>query len=335
MIIRKPYLLFLGDIKESAYAKTAFGVRDWTPEDCIAQWSIEGTAVDLGLDVMSPDVAQQAGARSLLIGVAPVGGAIPKSWVPYLEQALRAGLDIVSGMHSRLAEIPGLTELAEAHGCMLHDVRHNDSKFPIGTGRKRTGKRLLTVGTDCALGKKYAALAITRALQDQGIAADFRATGQTGIMIAGSGVAVDAVISDFLCGAVETLSPDNDPDHWDVIEGQGSLFHPAYAGVTVGLLHGSQPDAMILCHDPSRRHIAGYPDFPIHDLREAIAAYSLLAKLTNPKAEFIAVAVNSSSYTEAEAATLMINIATYVGLPCFDPMRSDLSPVVNAVRAMG
>ncbi len=135
--------------------------------------------------------------------------------------------------------------------------------MPAGTGRKRSGQRVLTVGTDCALGKKYTALALTQALQAQGAKATFRATGQTGIMIAGAGVAIDAVIADFIAGAAETLSPDNAPDHWDVIEGQGALFHPAYAGVTLGLLHGSQPDALVLCHDPSRTTIEDYPHMPV------------------------------------------------------------------------
>ena len=144
-------------------------------------------------------------------------------------------------------------------------MRHSDAAFPAASGRKRSGKRVLTVGTDCAQGKKYTALALAKNLQSRGVDASFRATGQTGIMISGEGIAVDAVIADFVAGAAEQLSPDNAPDHWDVIEGQGSLFHPAYAGVTLGLLHGSQPDAIVLCHDPSRRTIDEYPNFPIPD----------------------------------------------------------------------
>src|SRR6476646_7999989 len=137
------------------------------------------------------------------------------------------------------------------------------SPIPTGTGLKRLGRRLLTVGTDCALGKKYTALALARAFTTRGVAADFRATGQTGILIAGSGVPMDAVVADVEAGAAKLLSPDAAPQHWDVIEGQGSLFHPAYAAVTLGLLHGSQPDMFVVCHQPSRTHVLGYPTFAL------------------------------------------------------------------------
>src|SRR5262249_32333711 len=150
-------------------------------------------------------------------------------------------LDIISGLHAPLDTIEGLADIARQHGVTLHDIRRPRTSFPVGTGERRTGKRLLTVGTDCALGKKYTALAVAKAMRGRGVTADFRATGQTGIMISGAGIAVDAVVADSIAGAAEALSPDADPGHWDIIEGQGSLFHPSYAGVTLGLLHGSQP----------------------------------------------------------------------------------------------
>src|SRR5262249_26969628 len=150
-------------------------------------------------------------------------------------------------------------------GARLVDVRVPPTNLPVGSGRKRTGMRLLTVGTDCAVGKKYSALAITRELQRRGLKGTFWATGATGIMIAGGGLPVDAAVCDFTAGAAEVLSPDNDADHWDVIEGQGSLFHPGYAGVTLGLLHGSQPDAIVVCHEAGRRTHAGCPHYLLPD----------------------------------------------------------------------
>src|SRR5829696_5554173 len=166
-------------------------------------------------------------------------------------------------MHARLADTPALRVAAERHRRRLIDVRTPPHNIPIASGRKRTGKRLLTVGTDCALGKKYTALSIARAMKMRGIDADFRATGQTGIMIAGAGMPMDAVVSDFEAGAAEMLSPDAAPDHWDVIEGQGSLMHPAYSAVSLGLLHGSQPDVFVLCHEPGRSGLLGLESFDL------------------------------------------------------------------------
>jgi uncharacterized NAD-dependent epimerase/dehydratase family protein len=324
----------MADEEKKSYAKTAFGIRDWAPEYCVGQWSIGNSAIDLGIPRLDPKSAYALGARSLLIGVAPVGGAVPPSWHPYLLQALEAGLDIVSGMHSRLTDIRFIAEHARILGRQLHDIRHPGKTFPVGTGVKRSGKRLLTVGTDCALGKKYTALALVKELQKRGHKATFRATGQTGIMISGDGIPIDAVVADFVAGAAELLSPDNAPDHWDIIEGQGSIFHPGYAGVTVGLLHGSQPDAIILCHDPLRRHINGYPNYPIPDLRRAIDFYLSLGKLTNANIRCIGVALNTSELTASETEKVLSEVAEYVRLPAFDPLKSNLGSVIKVMEAM-
>jgi len=192
---------------------------------------------------------------------------------------------------------------------------------PVGTGRKRSGKRLLTVGTDCALGKKYTALALEGAFRRRGVDADFRATGQTGIMIAGSGMPMDAVVSDFIAGAAEILSPDAAPDHWDLIEGQGSLFHPAYAGVSLGLLHGSQPDVLVLCHEPGRSHLLGYPEFPTPSLPDAIALHLKMGSLTNPKIRCAGVSFNTATLGPTEARELLEHTSQTLGLPVADPMR--------------
>jgi uncharacterized NAD-dependent epimerase/dehydratase family protein len=294
---------------------------------------LPGCAVDLGLPWYKPVEASAAGARSFVIGVAPVGGAIPLEWRPPLLDAVAAGLDIVSGMHTRLASVPGLAAAAERCGCRLLDVRHSDSTFAVASGVRRPGRRVLTVGTDCALGKKYTALALTSALRTRGIPATFRATGQTGIMIAGAGIAIDAVVADFVAGAAEALSPANDPVHWDVIEGQGALFHPAYAGVTLGLIHGSQPDALVLCHDPSRRSIDGYPDHPIPSLESAVSQYLTAARVTNPNARFVGISLNTSSLDGESRRKLMASIRADFGLPVVDPILDGAGAIAEVLVA--
>jgi uncharacterized NAD-dependent epimerase/dehydratase family protein len=331
--LRQPYLLFLGDAQIKSDAKTAFGLRDWCPDAVLGEWSLPTATVSLGLPRLAPAEAARRGAQSIVIGVAAVGGALPAHWLPELEAALAAGLDIVSGQHSRLSSFPSLVQAAQRSGARLIDVRHSDQPFSAGTGRRRSGKRVLTVGTDCALGKKYTALALTAALQAQGAPATFRATGQTGVMIAGEGVAIDAVVSDFVAGAAEALSPDNAPAHWDVIEGQGALFHPAYAGVTLGLLHGSQPDALVLCHDPSRTTIEGYPDHPIPDLRHAIDRYVEAGRLTNPTVRCVGISINSSSLSDGEWDRYASRLTQELKLPVVDPMRGGVKAIATALLA--
>jgi uncharacterized NAD-dependent epimerase/dehydratase family protein len=332
-MIKTPYLLFTGDATDDGDAKTAFGLRDWVPDAVVGQWRLAGGSVDLGLPMLDPAAAFAAGARSMVVGIAPVGGALPPAWQPTLLAALAAGLDLVSGLHTRLRDLPLLVEAAARLGRELHDVRHAARAFPAGTGARRPGRRLLAVGTDCALGKKYTALALARGLQARGHAADFRATGQTGIMIAGDGVAIDAVVADFIAGAAETLSPAAPPEHWDVIEGQGSLFHPAYAGVTLGLLHGSQPDALVLCHDPLRTHVGDAPWITIPPLDEAMRRYLEAAVLTNPAARFVAISLNTSKLDEAAAHAIAAQTATAHGLPVFDPLRFGIDAVLDHIEA--
>ncbi|MCD9032044.1 DUF1611 domain-containing protein [Luteimonas sp. Y-2-2-4F] len=329
--LRKPYLLFLGDVDHPAHAKTAAGVRDWTPDDCVAQWRLPGCRADLDLPELRPAAAAAAGARSMLIGVAVTGGRIPAHWLPMLHEAIDAGLDLVAGLHTRLAAIPELVEAAGRRGTRLVDVRVPPADLPVGTGLKRRGKRLLTVGSDCALGKKYTALALARAMRARGVDAEFRATGQTGILIAGRGVPLDAVVADFIAGAAEALTPDAGDDHWDVIEGQGSIVHPAYAGVTLGLLHGSQPDALVLCHDPTRTHIGSSPHVPIPPLDELARRYLEAGRLTNPAVRLAGVALNTSALDAAEGDALIAATAAALGVPCFDPLRTPADAVVDSV----
>lgn len=317
----QPYLLFLGDITERGYAKTALGLADWAADRCVGEYSVAGCTVSTGLPQLSPGEAKAAGARALVIGVANQGGLIGAAWIAGLVEAMEAGLDIVSGLHARLASVPELAEAARRTGQRLIDVRTPPDNIPIGNGRKRSGKRLLTVGTDCALGKKYTALALHRAYVARGIDADFRATGQTGIMIAGGGIPMDAVVSDFEAGAAEMLSPDAAPDHWDLIEGQGSIFNPAYAAVSLGLLHGSQPDAFVVCHDPSRKVILGMEGFALPSIEEVIDLTIRLGSRTNPAIRCTGVSLNTSSMTAAEADAYMAAESARLRLPVADPIR--------------
>jgi uncharacterized NAD-dependent epimerase/dehydratase family protein len=317
----QPYLLFLGDATEAGFAKTAYGLRDWAPEKCVGEYALPAASVSTGLPVLTPAEAAAQGARSILIGIANRGGVITPEWIPALVEALEAGLDIVSGMHARLAEIPELAEAARRLGRQLIDVRHAPRGLPVGTGRKRSGKRLLTVGTDCALGKKYTALAIARAFADRSIDVDFRASGQTGIMIAGGGIPMDAVVSDFEAGAAEMLSPDAAPGHWDIIEGQGSLMHPAYAAVSLGLLHGSQPDVIVICHQPGREEMLGVPGYAMPGIEETIGLNLRLGSRTNPAIRCAGLSFNTSHLGEQEAFALMAEESRRLGLPVADPIR--------------
>ncbi len=317
----QPYLLFLGDVTEPAYAKTAFGLRDWARERCVGEFACEAATVTTGLPFLTPIQAHAQGARTLVIGVANSGGVIPPQWLPALIQAMEAGLDIVSGMHARLEDIPLLHAQALRLGRRLIDIRRPPSGIAIASGRKRSGKRLLTVGTDCALGKKYTALALARAFVARGLDADFRATGQTGILIAGSGMPMDAVVSDFAAGAAEMLSPDAASDHWDVIEGQGSLFHPAYAGVSLALLHGSQPDVVVICHQPGRERVLGHPDYSLPGIEETIELTLRLGRRTQPAIRCGGVSLNTSHLDEQDALRLLATQSERLGCAVADPLR--------------
>ena len=316
-----PYLLFLGDTTEPGYAKTAFGLRDWAASRCVGEFTLAGATVTTGLPRLSPAEARSRGAQSLVIGVANSGGFIADNWIPGLIEAVNAGLHIISGMHAQLKDIPPLRDAADRAGQRLIDVRQPPRDIPIGTGLKRSGKRLLTVGTDCALGKKYTALAITRALRERSIDADFRATGQTGIMIAGGGIAMDAVVADFAAGAAEMLTPDAPDDHWDVIEGQGSILHPVYSGVSLALLHGSQPDVVVVCHDPTRARLLGDEAFAVPSVDEIIDLTIRLGRRTNPAIRIAGVSFNTEALNPTQALALTSKESVRLGLPVADPMR--------------
>ncbi len=331
MQINHPYLMFLGDVPDQLAAKTAQGVADWRPDWCLGQLRLPGCKADLGIPDMTIGQAVNAGAKTMVVGVVNAGGTLPDHWVDTIVEAIGAGLDIASGLHIRLGSRPAIREAAERHGRSLFDVRHSDRTFATGKGTKRTGMRLLTVGTDCSAGKKYTSLALEAGMRAAGFDADFRATGQTGILISGRGVAIDAVVADFISGAAEWISPDAAPDHWDLVEGQGSLFHPSFAGVSLGLLHGSQPDAFVVCHEPTRRTMRGVAA-PLPTIRQVIDLTIECGRLTNPAIRCTGIAVNTQALDEAAARALLEETSrAHGGLPATDPVRFGVEPLVERI----
>ncbi|WP_025898257.1 N-acetyltransferase DgcN [Sneathiella glossodoripedis] len=327
--MQQPYLMYLGDVPDQLGAKTAKGIVDWRPEWCLGQLKLEGCKADLGIDNITIAEAAQKGAKTMVIGIVNSGGFLPKHWIADIIEAMKSGLDVASGLHIRLSSIPEVKEAAEKYGRSLFDVRHPTQDLPTGKGTPRSGKRLLAVGTDCSVGKMYTTLAIEKEMLKRGMKADFRATGQTGIFIAGSGISIDAVVADFISGAVEILSPENEEDHWDIIEGQGSLFHPSFAGVSMGLLHGAQADALVLCHEPTRTHMRGLPHQPLPGFKECMDMNLQAAQLTNKNAKFVGISINTSGLSIEEGDALLKKIEDEYGLPTVDAFRTGVAPIVD------
>ncbi|MBK5934555.1 putative NAD-dependent epimerase/dehydratase family protein [Rhodovulum imhoffii] len=333
-MIKTPYLLFLGDAPDSLAAKVAQGIRDWRPDNAIGQFRMEGCKADMGLPDMTLAEAKAAGAQTLVIGVANRGGVISPLWKKVLVAALEEGFDLASGLHNLLRDEPELVAVAEACGRALHDVRIPEVKYPIANGEKRSGKRCLAVGTDCSVGKMYTALAMDKVMKARGLKSSFCATGQTGILITGKGIPLDAVVADFMAGAVEWLTPDNDPDHWDMIEGQGSLFHVSYSGVTMALIHGGQPDALILSHEPTRTHMRGLPGHALPTLEQLRDTALPLARVANPACEVVGISVNTAALPEDAALACLAEIEARMGLPAVDPFRQGAERLVDALAAL-
>ncbi|MDA8739677.1 DUF1611 domain-containing protein [Rhodobacteraceae bacterium] len=333
-MISTPYLLFLGDAPDQLSAKVAQGIKDWRPENAVGQFRLPGCGADLGLNDLTLQEAFDAGAKTLVIGVANRGGVISAAWKQVLIDALRMGFDLASGLHNLLRDEPDLVDEAAANGRKLHDVRVPSVEYPIANGKKRRGKRCLAVGTDCSVGKMYTAMAMDELMRKRDMKSSFRATGQTGILITGDGVPLDAVIADFMAGSVEYLTPDNDDDHWDLIEGQGSLFHISYSGVTMALIHGGQPDALILCHEPTRAHMRGLPEYQQPSL-EALRDMALaLAKVANPACQVVAISVNTQNMEDAAARAYLSELETQLGLPATDPFRYGAEKLVDAIAQL-
>lgn len=329
-----PYLLYLGNAQDDLAAKTARGLAYWRPDWCVGQLRGPHCRTTVGLPDLEVGQARAAGARTLLVGVANAGGVMDADTVEAVLAAMEAGLHVASGLHQRLADEPRIREAADRLGRVLFDAR-SPPVLGVGKAVPRAGKRLLTVGTDCSVGKMYTTLALERELRSRQMAADFRATGQTGIFIAGGrGVPIDAVVADFISGAAEWVSPGRDDGGWDLIEGQGSLFHPSFAGVSLGLLHGAQPHALVLCHEPTRQHMRGLPHYPLPTLEECLAANLQAARLTSPGVQPAGIAMDTSRLSREQAASLCKHVERRFGLPCQDPLADGVARIADRMLAL-
>jgi uncharacterized NAD-dependent epimerase/dehydratase family protein len=278
------------------------------------------------------------GADTVLIGIAPVGGRLPEEWRLWLLEAMEAGCDIWSGLHTFLSDDPELAERARSMGTTIHDVRRPPSDLEVASGRASDLDSFViqTVGTDCNVGKMTSQVELTRALNARGVRTHFVPTGQTGIFLEGWGIAVDAVVADFIAGAAERITVEGSKDADIVmVEGQGSINHPGYSGVTLGLLHGSCPDALILCHQAGRRFIGEFRQdvrFPIPPLKEYIRWYESLAAPVTPT-RVVAIALNTYDLSEDEARRAGETAQAETGLPATDPIRFDCGPLIEAILA--
>lgn len=328
-MIPGPFLLYIGDKRNPLDIKTSRGLATFRRGECIGELRDADNPLTLGLPRMSCAEAATKGARSLVLGIATSGGRLEEAMIPHVLDALDAGLDVVSGLHQHLATDPRIRERAETLGRQLVDVRAAPADLKVGNGARRAGRRILTVGTDCAVGKMYTSIHLADSLNARGVPARFRATGQTGVLIAGEGVVIDSVIADFISGAAEALSPAREDRIWDVIEGQGSLFNPSFAGVSLGLLHGAQPQALVMCHDPARPHMRGLPHMQVPDLVACMEENLRCVRLTSPDAEFIGISINGSGLDPAAAEELRAKIAAETGLPCVDPVVTGMDAVID------
>jgi uncharacterized NAD-dependent epimerase/dehydratase family protein len=328
-MIPAPFLLYLGRSTDALGIKTSRGLAEFRRPDCVGEFRHDECPQTLGLPRLAMDEAVARGARTLVLGIAGAGGKLADELVEDAATALQAGMNVAAGLHERLRDQPRLAGLARERGLELFDVRDPPPNLSVGTGYPRSGRRLLTVGTDCSVGKMYATLALARALRERGVPADFRATGQTGILIAGEGVPVDAVVADFISGAIERLAPAREDDGWDLIEGQGSLFHPSFAGVSLGLLHGAQPEALVLCHEPGRVHMRGLPGRALPDLAECLKRNLEAARLTSPDVRAAGICLNSSGMERDAALRLCARIEDQLGLPCTDPIAFRVEPIID------
>jgi uncharacterized NAD-dependent epimerase/dehydratase family protein len=323
-------------------SKTANGCIRYTPERVVAVLDSRHagkTAEDvIGFGGAIPVVATLAEGlarrpNALVIGIAPQGGRLPESWRATIRGAIEARLEIWSGLHTFIGDDPEFAALAKQHRVAIHDLRRPPSDLPVAMGkvRKLDATIVLTVGTDCNIGKMTASLQIRDAMRKRGAKVAFAGTGQTGILIEGRGIGVDAVVADFIAGAAERLTIEA-AEGMDIVlvEGQGSLVHPGYSGVTYGLMHGSLPHAMVMCTQPTRTAINNNPWVPIPPLREFIELHErVLAPLRPSKT--IAVALNTSDLSEKKALAAIAQAADETGLPATDPVRFDPAPIADAI----
>jgi len=325
-------------------AKTAVSVIRYRKEDVVALIDHVNAGKDpesiIGIGKGIPIVATIGDAlhlkpNALLIGIAPPGGMLPAEWRKHITDALKNGLHIISGLHCHLNDDREFRQLANEHHVEIWDVRKPSEDIPLGTGKAKNTRtlRILTVGSDCNIGKMVTSIEITNAARNRGINACFIATGQTGIMIDGSGIAVDHVVSDFVSGAAEKLVLDRAQYQLLSIEGQGTIVHPAYSGVTLGLLHGSAPQGLILCHQPTRKTLRHFNDFPILPLSYLIDLYEKLAQPVYP-CRVLGISLNCFGMTDRDALQEIQRIEKETKLPVTDPIKFGVSKFMDSIQAL-
>lgn len=323
-------------------AKTAVGLLRYCPDEVVAvldRAHADGNLEDIvgvGAGVPIVDSVRSALRHQpdrLVLGAAIPGGRLPDAWRAIIRAALAAGLDVVNGLHTRLNDDAELARCAADAGRKLWDVRACPGVSTVGTGKARQtrAKRILTVGTDCNLGKRLTAMELVGELARRGLRAEFVPTGQTGVMIRGSGVVIDALPVDFVSGAVEAAVLEHRDADYVVVEGQGALLHPSYSAVTMGLLHGVLPDFLVLCHAPTRRHMR-HTDIPIPPLDEVVRLHQAVLQPIHPPS-VVGVALNCYGMSEKRFRQVLNQVRTLTGLPVVDPVRTGVADLADAVCA--
>jgi len=336
-VSRKRYLILAeGRSGDPHYGKTARGILRYAPDPTVAILdSTHAGEAHEGVPVVATvEESLRFEPTTAVVGVATQGGRFPPAWRELLKACIASGLDLESGLHEFVGDDPELRALAERHGVELRDLRRPpaDLGVPTGENLELPARIALTVGSDCAIGKKTVALELDLEARRRGLPSVFVPTGQTGIAIAGWGIAVDAVVSDFLAGAAERLVVEGHRRGGELlfVEGQGSLSHPAYSGVTLGLIHGSAPHAFILCHKAHATEIEGYPGHPIPSLRELIGLHERVALPLRP-ARVACLALNTADLDDDGARAAIAEAAEETGLPADDPVRFGAGPLLDAV----
>jgi uncharacterized NAD-dependent epimerase/dehydratase family protein len=333
---RRLLILAEGRSDDPHFGKTARGVIRYRPQDVVAVLDSQSDATEHEGFPLVRTVADAMpyGPTAALVGVATQGGRFPPEWRALLEDCIRAGLDVENGLHEFLSTDDELVALAREHRVELRDLRKAPAGLNVPTGENLThgATSILMVGSDCAIGKMTVALELDREARRRGIRSEFIPTGQTGIAIAGWGISVDAVVADFIAGASEQLVLEGVRRGGEVlfVEGQGSLLHPAYSGVTLGLIHGSAPHAYVLCHKAGERYVDGDERFPIPPLSELVDLHERMSLIARP-AKVLAVALNTRDLDDAGARRAVAEAEAETGLPAGDPVRFGAGPLVDAL----
>ncbi len=342
--IARRYVILAEGRLSSLGSKTANAALLYIPEQIVAvvdstkQRSTTQEIVGLGGDIPIVHSIEEAMGRepdTLLVGIAPVGGQLPEDWRPFIRDALERKLSVISGLHQFLSTDPEFRALARANGAQILDLRKVPSSHNIiaqGSWRRRTAKTILTVGTDSNIGKLTTSLLVYKEMKARGINAAFVGTGQTGILVGGRGVAADAVIADFLAGAVEyeVDRAANEEYEYIIIEGQGALTHCGFSGITLGIMHGAMPDALILCHQPTRE-VDGY-GLPLIPVEQSIALHEGLLAPFKP-AKVVGIGINSIGMNKDEIRILQEEYRAALHLTAVDPLRHSAAGLVDAILA--